>query len=116
MEIETRKEGDIIIVKPLGKNIDSSNCTDFKGKVVDLINQGNKFFVLNLAAIDFIDSRGLGTVISILKNLASVKGILVLCELKPQIINLLNLTNMHKVFHIDKNESDAIQTLQHLKL
>lgn len=49
-------------MKPSDKRIDSSVAKDFKGKMVDWIDAGDKRIVLNLAKADFIDSSGLGAV------------------------------------------------------
>ncbi len=115
MEIEIKTENGVTFVIPRTSSLDSLTSAPFKGKFIDLINQGSRFFILNLSSIEFMDSRGLGAIISILKNLTPVKGILVLCELKPQIVNLLNITNMHKVFLVSKDEREALNMLQDSK-
>lgn len=107
MDFETRKENSILIVKPLEKRIDASTSTAFKGEMSDLISKGDKFFVLNLAKVEFIDSSGLGTLISILKTLALSKGSLALCEVNTPIKSLFAVTRMDKVFSISNDESEA---------
>lgn len=111
MELETRKAGQIIIVKPLNDNINASISTEFKSKMVDLINQGNNFVLLNLAQVDFIDSMGLGAIISILKTLELSQGQLAFCEVKPPIFNLFKITRLNQVFKIGKSEKDGIDLL-----
>ncbi len=111
MNIETRKEGEIVFVKPLSKNIDASVCTDFKGRVVDLINQGNNFLLLNLSLVDFIDSSGLGAIISILKTLKLSNGKIVICDMKNPVLNLFKLTRLDHVFEICSNEKEGLALL-----
>lgn len=115
MNLETKKDQEFIFLKPLDQSIDATVSTEFKGRVIDLINQGNNFFLLNLSQVDFIDSSGLGAMISILKTLYLNNGGIVLCELKKPVINLLNLTRMNNVFKICSTEKDGLESLINLK-
>lgn len=116
MDLETRKEGSITLLKPLFRNFDSTISKTFKGQVIDLINQGNIHFVLNLANVDFIDSSGLGTIISLLKTIALQNGNIVLCEAKTPVINLLNLTRMNRVFQMFPSEKEALTFISSSKI
>lgn len=111
MDIDVRKEGEITVVKPLGSDINAAVSTEFKGAITDLINQGNRKFLLNLSKVDFIDSSGLGAIISILKTLETNKGSLAICEIKEQVLNLFRLTRMNQVFKIIQNEKEGLDFL-----
>src|SRR5207244_1857510 len=109
MDLEIRKEDAIIFVKLSNENarLDASTSMLFKGKIIDLIEQGNKFFIFNFTHVDFIDSSVLAALISILKTLTNSKGNMVLCEVKTYVFNLFSITRMDKVFPIFKNENEA---------
>lgn len=109
MEIEFKKIDDFLVVKPLEKSIEAGNSRDFKSKVIEKIDQGNKKIVINLSKIEFMDSSALGCLISLLKNLASQKGIIVLCEVQEPVKRILSLTRLNQVFSISSNEEDAIK-------
>lgn len=115
MNFEVRYENNIVIVKPLSKNIDASLSTDFKGSMIDLIDQGNNFFLLDLSQVDFIDSSGLGAIISILKTLSQNDGDIVICGTNPPILNLFKLTRMDQVFKIYTDEEEALTALTNEK-
>lgn len=115
MNVEIKKDGAIVIVKPLDKSIDASVSTDFKGKMVDVINQGNNFFLLNLSKVEFIDSSGLGAIISVLKILTKNNGKFVICELKNPILHLFKVTRLDKVFKICSSEKDGLAFLINTK-
>lgn len=107
MELETRKENEILYVKPLGKRIDASNSTFFKGALVDFIVQGENRIILNLGSVEFIDSSGLGSIITILKTISTSKGSFALCEVNPMIMNLFSVTRVDKVLSITSDEIQA---------
>ncbi|NLT22087.1 MAG: STAS domain-containing protein [Syntrophorhabdus sp.] len=110
MEIEERKVGDVLVVLPREKRIDASVSTGFKGKMVDWINQGNKRIVLDLSQVDFIDSSGLGAIVSSLKTLGN-DGDLVICGVRETVMGLFRITRMNRVFQIFADESEAIKAL-----
>lgn len=111
MDLETKQQGEVTLLKPLSKNIDATVTTDFKARIFDLINRGNNQFLLNLSQVDFVDSSGLGAIISILKTLTLNNGRLVLCDLQAPVLSLFKLTRMDKVFQIFSNEKEALDQL-----
>lgn len=115
MDLSITKEGLITIVKPLSKNIDATVTTDFKSRITDLIMMENKLFIFNLSNVDFLDSSGLGALISIFKNITLQKGELVLCNLQKPLVSLFKITSMNQVFKIANDENEAIQILKNIK-
>jgi anti-sigma B factor antagonist len=110
MQIQDKKIGNIFIVKPSDKRIDASVATDFKGKMIDWINAGEKRIVLNLAEVDFIDSSGLGAIVSSLKAIGS-DGDLIICGISDAVMTLFRLTRMNRVFQIFSTEEEALKAL-----
>lgn len=60
MEIEEKKIGSVLVVVPRDSRIDAAVSTEFKGRMVDWINEGSKLIVLDLSHVDFVDSRASG--------------------------------------------------------
>jgi anti-sigma B factor antagonist len=110
MQIQDKKIGNILIVKPSEKRIDASVATDFKGKMIDWINTGEKRIILNLAEVDFIDSSGLGAIVSSLKAIGN-NGDLVICGISDTVTTLFSLTRMNRVFQIFSTEEEALKAL-----
>ncbi|MBP6941295.1 MAG: STAS domain-containing protein [Syntrophorhabdaceae bacterium] len=110
MHLESVKTGGVLIVKPSEKRIDASVATEFKGKMVDWINEGNTKIILDLVNVDFIDSSGLGAIVSSLKAIGG-NGDLVISGLQETVMGLFRLTRMNKVFQIFSSEQEAIQAL-----
>jgi anti-sigma B factor antagonist len=110
MQIEGKKVGDLLIVTPLEKRLDASAAADFKGKIVDWINAGHHRIVLNLSQVDFVDSSGLGAIVSCLKTLGG-NGDLVICGIQETVMSLFQLTRMNRVFQIFPTEAEALKAL-----
>jgi anti-sigma B factor antagonist len=110
MNIDNKKICEILVVKPLEKRIDASLATDFKGKMIDWINAGNKRILLDLAEVEFVDSSGLGAIVSSLKTIGS-EGDLVICGAREAVMNLFRLTRMNRVFQIFSSEEEALRVI-----
>jgi anti-sigma B factor antagonist len=110
MQLEEKKIGGILVVKPLKKRIDASASNEFKKKMNDWIQGGNRLIVLNLENVDFIDSSGLGAIISSLKAVGD-DGKLVICGIGETVMSLFRLTRMDRVFQIFHFEKDAVAEL-----
>ena len=110
MQLQQQKTADVLMVKPLEKRIDASTATEFKQKLNDWIDSGNRRIVLNLSQVDFIDSSGLGAIISGLKKLGN-DGNLVICTVKETVMSLFRLTRMDRVFDIFPSEEEAFRAV-----
>jgi len=110
MQIHDKKIGNILIVKPSVKRIDASVAADFKEKMIGWINAGNKHIVLNLAEVGFIDSSGLGAIVSSLKAIGN-DGDLVICGIGEAVMTLFCLTRMNRVFQICSTDEEALKAL-----
>jgi len=94
----------------LEKRIDAATATEFKEKMSNWIGAGNKRIVLNLTEVDFIDSSGLGAIVSSLKKIGT-EGDLVICAVKETVMSLFRLTRMNRVFDIFPSEDEAVRSL-----
>jgi len=106
----TRKDG-ILIITPQDKRIDASVATDFKSKLIDFLENGDKVIVINLSAVDFIDSSGLGALVLILRKIGT-DGRIKLCKLNESVRSIFELTRLDEVFEIHKSVEGAIESLK----
>lgn len=108
MEFESKEIDNVLVIKPLIKRIDASASLEFKDMVLDLTKNFDGAVVLNLSQVDFIDSRGMGTLIAIHKSVET-RGNFVLCGISDHVMVLFNLTRMNKVFKIFATQEQALQ-------
>ncbi|BCZ44888.1 hypothetical protein psyc5s11_09550 [Clostridium gelidum] len=91
-------EKDIMINIPTNFVVDE--VATFRIQINKLIEEGNRNFIFNFSQCDFIDSTGLGALVSIYKKCAEKDGSVKLKSLKPDVEKLFKLTRMDKVFEI----------------
>lgn len=82
------------------KNFVVDEVASFRVKVNQLIEDGNKKFIFNFSECEFIDSTGLGALVSIYKKCVEKNGSVSLKSLNPSVEKLFKLTRLDKVFEI----------------
>ena len=91
-------EKDIIMNIPTNFVVDE--VATFRIQINKLIEEGNRNFIFNFSECNFIDSTGLGALVSIYKKCVEKGGSIKLKTLKPDIEKLFKLTRLDKVFEI----------------
>jgi len=110
MQIEERKVGDVVVLDLKGKITLGEGDELLKDKINSLVNQGYKKLLLNLAAVPYIDSAGLGEIVRTYTTVSRQGGSLKLLNLTKRITDLLSITKLLTVFETFDSESDAIKS------
>jgi anti-sigma B factor antagonist len=110
MEMIFETVGNILVVVPDEARLDASVSTAFKGRIVDWVNRGHTHIVLDLSRVDFIDSSGLGVMISILKSTQKMGG-LAICGVRDSVMSLFEITRTNRVFKIFDSRAQALKHL-----
>lgn len=110
MELNGRIDGSNVLVIELGEdNLDASNVRDFKDAVQGLI-QDHTQVVLDMSHLQFVDSSGLGALISCLRLLNNRRGDFRLCGMSKTVRALFELMRMHRVFNIHDARDEAVRS------
>jgi anti-sigma B factor antagonist len=107
MRIEERQDGEVLIVKPAEQALDAYAATGFREHMAASILQGKRTIVLDLGAVNFLDSTGLGAIVSSLKRLDG-DGIMVICNVGEMVMDVFRLTRMDRVFPIVHTLEEAL--------
>jgi anti-sigma B factor antagonist len=108
MELSGRLEGkDVLVLELREDNLDASNVREFRDAASALI-QEHRCVVVDLAGVKFVDSSGLGALLSCLRQVGERKGMLKLCEMTRTVRALFELMRMHKVFVIHETRDEAV--------
>jgi anti-sigma B factor antagonist len=110
MQIAERAAGDVTILDVSGKMTLGEGDEMLKDKVNSLALQGRKKIVLNLAAVPYIDSAGLGQIVQTYTTVSRQGGSLKLLGLTKRITDLLSITKLLTVFETYDNEADAVRS------
>jgi anti-sigma B factor antagonist len=88
---------DVAVVSIADGSLDASNAKRFKQEVIPALESVTRV-VLDLSGVEFVDSSGLGVILSCYRQLVSAGGDLKLCGMAPSVRALFELVRMHRIF------------------
>lgn len=109
MEIVDEKMDGVNVLRLEGR-LDASSAKDLKEKVGALAREKRLNLVIDMAAIDFIDSSGLGSLVSSLRSVNKLGGDIKIASLQDQVRAIFELTRLHRIFQIFNEREDAIKS------
>lgn len=86
----------------LPANFNIEDVVEFRAKINDYIEQGTVNFIFDFSKCNFIDSTGLGALVSVYKKCVEKNGSIILRALRPEVRELFKLTRLDKVFQIER--------------
>jgi anti-sigma B factor antagonist len=110
VKLTTRQVGDVTVVDAVGRITLGDGATTFRDTVRDLANGGNKKLLLNLAEVSYIDSSGIGEMVSGFTTVTNQGGQVKLLNLTKRVKDLLQITKLYTVFEVFDDEAHAVRS------
>ena len=111
MEIAANKVGNVAVALIPVDELDASNAGELKREIAPLL-EDNTRLVIDLSRLRFVDSSGLGAMLSCLRHLSAKGGDLKLCGMSKQVRATFELVRMHKIFDIFSTREEAVRAFQ----
>src|SRR6266481_260543 len=112
LSVKTRKVGDAVVVDLIGRLTIGEPVLLLRETVRVLVNDGARDFVLNLGDVSYIDSSGLGELVSLFTTVRNKQGDVKLLNLTAKAKDLLQMTKLLTVFDVYDDEAKAIGALK----
>ena len=109
LDVTVRKVDGTAVVAVAGE-IDVYTSPLLQERLVEVLRDGSSSIVLDLSAVTFLDSTGLGVLITGLKRCRSADGDLVLVTAQPNVLKVLEITGLNDVFKVHDSVDDALAT------
>jgi len=109
-EISTREREGVTILDLDGRLTVGQGASALRDAVSQLVADGRKSIVLNMARVDYVDSTGLGALVMCATSLRKTGGSVKLVNLNRRNIELLVMTKLATVFEIFTDEQDAVNS------
>ncbi len=111
MNLETKIIDDILLITVASARLDNYVAGDFKSGITEYITAGHQRLIIDMSKVSFIDSSGLGALVSCLKLLGDSRD-MVLCNISAPVLSLFKLTRMDQVFQIYPSAEAALAIMQ----
>ncbi|MDQ1334312.1 MAG: anti-sigma factor antagonist [Thermodesulfobacteriota bacterium] len=106
MEIRQETINHVAVLSLEGR-LDASSARDIKEKVSSLSRENRINLVIDMAGVDFIDSSGLGSLVSSLRTVNKLGGDIKISALQDQVRAVFELTRLHRIFGIYDDSTAA---------
>lgn len=112
MKIDIAERNGAAVVRPTSPRVDMEVAGEFRAALVQLINTGHRRLVVDMSDVNFVDSSGLGALVSALKALKVVNGggDVRLANVQPPVTALLEIIRLHRVFASYPTVDQAVQS------
>jgi len=110
VDVESSKRGRVVLLKPLGRWLDERSSQDLSRVVEGEVGRGERYLVLDLSEVAYVDSSGFGTLIRLLKLLPQ-EGKLVLCRCRPALQQLIEKARLQHILTSFPTDAAAITAL-----
>jgi anti-sigma B factor antagonist len=110
LNITERQAGDVTVLDMAGKITIGEGSVALRSAIRRLLEEGRKKILLNLAGVGYIDSSGIGELVSSYTAIGKEQGQLKLLNLTQKLQDLLAITKLLTVFDVYESEADALNS------
>lgn len=110
VRLTSRQVGDVTVLDAAGRITLGEGASQFRDTIRELIAKGHKKILLNLSEVSYIDSSGIGELVSGFTTVTNGGGQLKLVGLSKRIKDLLQITKLYTVFDVYDDETDAVRS------
>ncbi len=110
--MKTQTRGDVAVVHVSGKLMGGPESENLRNEVKRLIEEGVKKFVINLKGVPWINSTGLGALMSVYTSVQRSEGSLKICHVSDRIQSLFMITKLLTIFDTHPSEEEAVAAFE----
>ena len=112
MVLKARRLDDVVILDLSGRITMGEGTLVLREQIQRLLAAGDRKFLLDLADVDYIDSSGLGELVTSFTTVRNNEGQLKLLNLTHRVQDLLQITKLLTVFEVFNSETEALKTMR----
>ena len=110
VKLETRQVGDVSVVDVAGRITLGEGSSALRDTIREMVGKNHKKILLNLGEVSYIDSSGIGELVSGFTSVTNSGGQLKLLNLNKRVKDLLQITKLYTVFDVHESEATAIRS------
>jgi len=112
MKATIRQVDSVTVVDVSGRITLGEGCAQLRELIRDQLTKGNKKILINLSDVSYIDSSGIGELVSAYTAVTNQGGQLKLLKLTKKVHDLLQITKLYTVFDVHDDEAEAVGSFE----
>ena len=109
VKLSTRQVGDVSVIDVAGRITLGEGSSALRDLLREMVGKGQKKILLNLGDVSYIDSSGIGELVSGFTTVTNSGGEMKLLNLNKRVKDLLQITKLYTVFDVHEDEAGAIR-------
>lgn len=110
VKLNTRQVGDVTVIDVVGRITLGEGSSTLRDALQELVKNNHKDILLNLKDVTYIDSSGIGELVSAYTSITNAGGHLKLLGLTHRVKDLLQITKLYTVFDVHEDEAHAVRS------
>jgi anti-sigma B factor antagonist len=110
--VDRRAQDRLQILAPTGRITLGQNVKELRQAIDQVASEGHQWLLLDMTNVPYVDSAGLGAIVTGLNLFRKIDGDLLLANLQPRIAQLLELTNLNEVLKVFPSEQAAVDSIR----
>ncbi len=110
MDIQAKKQGDVMVVQVSG-NMDAVSAPEFQKAFEGWLDANDKLFIVDLAPLEYITSAGLRSILASAKKIKAMNGKIAFCGLKGMVKEVFEMSYFTTMFPIFSNADEAVKNI-----
>lgn len=111
MNLEVMNEAGVSVVRLASHHLDFENVVEFRRAMDEILGEADEV-VIDMSSLEFVDSSGLGAILSAVRRLSSRGGDLRLAGVTPSVAALLQLVRLDQIIQIYETSDEAVRSFQ----
>lgn len=108
MKIKQNAKGDVMVLELSGKVMGGPDYEKFHNEIKGLIAEGHKKYLIDFSSVGWINSTGIGILVSIRQSICNAEGALKLCSLNDRSLSVFYVSQLDKVFETHAGCEEAL--------
>lgn len=112
MKIKQNPQGEVMVLEMSGKIMGGPDFDKFKGEIADLIEKGFNNVVLDMSGVPWINSTGLGILITGYHSLKAAEGSMKVCNVKERVLSIFYISQLENIFQVFPTLDEAMASYE----
>lgn len=108
MKIKKNPQDDVMVLELSGKIMGGPDFEKFKDEIANVLEGGHKKVILDLSGVPWINSTGLGILITGYHSVKAGDGQLKICSVKERVLSIFYISQLENIFDVFETREEAI--------
>jgi anti-sigma B factor antagonist len=112
MKVKQNPQGDIMVLELSGKIMGGPDHEKCKGEIHEVLEKDHKNVVLDFSGVPWINSTGLGIIISGFHSIKAAGGVMKVCSVKERVLSIFYISQLENIFEVYETRDEALASFQ----